>query len=100
LTYMILTTHPHAALPLLADAHAPEDDRALRAGVEPGDFADLLSRDAADRLHFLRREVLHLLDQRLEAGDMGPDVLLVVELLLDEDRKRTRLNSSHVKISF
>jgi hypothetical protein len=72
------------AVDVLADAHAPEDDRGLGAGVEAGHLAKGRGRDAADRLHGLRREVLHVGGERLEIGGVGLDVLPVVELLLHD----------------
>ena len=38
------------AVDVLADAHAPEDDRGARARIDPRHFAQRLGRDAADRL--------------------------------------------------
>ena len=42
------------AVNVLRNAHAPEDHRALRRRVQPGDLADRLRVDAADRRHRFR----------------------------------------------
>ena len=72
------------AVHVLADAHAPEDDRALGGGVGARDGAQGLGIDAADRRHPLRRERLQVLAQVLEALGVRLDVLAVVQLLLDD----------------
>ena len=72
------------AVGVLRDAHAPEDDRRFRAGEFARHGAQHIGLDAADRRHFLRRVILDALGERLEAFDVGLDVLLVVELLGDD----------------
>ena len=73
------------AVRVLGDAHAPEDDRALGAGVEARHLADGGGGDAAHRLHLLRREVLHLRLQALEALGVRLHVLDVDHALRDDD---------------
>ena len=73
------------AVRVLRDAHAPEDERALGAGVEPRHLADGGGGDAAHRLHLLRREVGHLGLQRLEALGVRLHVLDVDHALGDDD---------------
>ena len=73
------------AVHVLRDAHAPEDHRRLRRRVEPRDLADRLRVDAADRRHRFRRELLHVLGERLVAGRAIADERLVDEALLDDD---------------
>src|SRR5579883_2995806 len=72
------------AVGVLGDAHAPEDDRRLGAGELARHRAQHLGVDAADRRHLLRRKILHGVGELLEALDIGLDVLLVVELLVDD----------------
>ena len=59
--------------------------RALGAGVEPRHLADGGGGDAAHRLHLLRREVLDLGLQALEALGVGLHVLDVDHALRDDD---------------
>ena len=59
--------------------------RALGAGVEARHLADGGGGDAAHRLHLLRREVLHLGLQRLEALGVRLHVLDVDHALGDDD---------------
>ena len=73
------------AVGVLRDAHAPEDDGAFGARVGARHFAQRVGGNAADRRHLLRREVLDVLGEGLEALDVGLHVLLVVELLADDD---------------
>src|SRR5690606_9832839 len=72
------------AVDVLADPHAPEDDRALGAGVEARDLPNGGRGDAADLFHLLGREVLDADLELFEALGVGLDVLLVVELLLHD----------------
>ena len=72
------------AVDMLADAHAPEDDRRFCARIGPRDLAQRLRRDAADRLHLLRRELLDLLLQLLEALGVAGDVLVVGQAFGDD----------------
>ena len=46
------------AVDVLADAHAPEDQRGARARIHSRHFAQRVGGNAADRLHLLRREFL------------------------------------------
>ena len=69
------------AVGVLRDAHAPEDDRRLGARELARHGAQHVGLDAADRRHLLGGVVLDALGERLEAFDIGLDVLLVVELL-------------------
>ena len=54
------TTRIVGAVRVLRHAHAPEDDGAFGAGVRARHLAQRIGGDAADRLHFLRREILHV----------------------------------------
>ena len=65
------------AMDVLADAHAPEDDRGLRARIEPRHFLQRLGRYAADRFHLLRREILDALGEFIKAFGVARDILLV-----------------------
>ena len=65
------------AVDVLADAHAPEDDRGLRAGIDPRHFLQRLGRNAADRFHLLRREFLDALGEFVKAFGIARDILLV-----------------------
>ncbi|MNM80225.1 hypothetical protein D3C81_921890 [compost metagenome] len=56
------------AMHVLGHAHAPQDHRSLRGGVEPGHLADGFRVDAADRGHELRAVRGHIGRQRLVAG--------------------------------
>ena len=58
---------------------------ALRRGVKPRDLADRLRVDAADRRHGFRRELLHVLGERLVARRAVADERLVDEAFLDDD---------------
>ena len=69
----------------LGNAHAPEDDGALGAGVEPRHPAQGVGVDAADLGHHLGRELRQVFAERLEAFRMGLDILAVVKLLGDDD---------------
>ncbi len=73
------------AVDVLRNAHAPEDDRRARRRVEPGDLADRLRVDAADRRHRFRRELLHVLRQRLVAGRAVANERFVDQALFDDD---------------
>ncbi len=72
------------AVRVLRHAHAPEDDRAFGAGIGARHFTKCVGVDAADRRHFLGRELLDVFLPGVEALDVGLDVLLVVELFLDD----------------
>ena len=72
------------AVRMLGDAHAPEDDRTLGAGEGARNLAQRVRLDAADGRHLLRREFLDALLPGLEPLDVGLDVLLVVQFLLDD----------------
>src|SRR5581483_4409527 len=72
------------AVGVLRHTHAPEDDRRLGAGEGARHLAQRVGRNAADRRHFLRHEVLDAFLELVEALDIGLDVLLVVELLGDD----------------
>ena len=66
------------AVDVLRDAHAPEDDRRLGAGVSARDLAQGRGVDAADRRHLLRAVVADVLAQRLEILGVRLDILPVV----------------------
>ena len=83
------------AVGVLRNAHAPEDDRRLGAREFARHGADDVGLDAADRRHLLRRVVLDALGKRLEAFDVGLDVLLVVELFR-HDRVEHAVEHRHV----
>ena len=85
------------AVDVLGDAHAPQDDRRLRCRVQPGDFANGLRVDAADRSHRLRRKLLHVLRQRFVAGGAVADERLVGQALLDDDVQH-RVEKRHIGI--
>jgi len=65
------------AVHMLADAHAPEDDRGFGARIHPRHFAERFGRDVADRRHLLGREILDLGLQLLEAFGVARDILLI-----------------------
>ena len=69
---------------VLRNSHPPEDHRRLGPGVEPGDDANGLRRDAADRRHLLGCERRQMPSQRREAFGVFLDVLLIVEPLGDD----------------
>ena len=73
------------AVRVLGDAHAPEDDGALGAGVEPRHLADGGRGDAAHGLHGLGGEVGHLVLKGVEAFGVGLHVLDVDHALRDDD---------------
>ena len=73
------------AVGVLRHAHAPEDDGAFGARIGARHLAQRVGGNAADRRHFLRREILDVLLPGVEAFDIGLDILLVVELLGDDD---------------
>ena len=73
------------AVGVLRHAHAPEDDGAFGAREGARDLAQHVGLDAADRRHLLGRELLDVLGELVEVLDIGLDVLLVVELLVDDD---------------
>ena len=52
------------AVDVLRDAHAPEDDRALGAGIVARDRAQRVGVDAADRRHALGRVASHAREPR------------------------------------
>ncbi len=72
------------AVHVLADAHAPEDDRSLGARIEARHLAQRLGRDAADGGHLVGREILHVVREPLEILRVRLDVLTVVELFRDD----------------
>ena len=65
------------AVNMLANTHAPEDDRGFGRRVEPRHFAQGLGVDAADRSHLLRGEVDDTRLQFLEPFGVACDILLV-----------------------
>ena len=69
------------AVDVLRDAHAPEDDGRLRTRIAARHRAQGLRRDAADRRHLLRRELLDLLGKGFEIRGLCLDILPVVEAL-------------------
>ncbi len=60
------------AVHVLADAHAPEDDRGFCARIGARDLAQRLGRNAADRRHLLRRELLDLGLEVLDSPRYSP----------------------------
>src|SRR5271155_6193607 len=72
---------------MLRNAHAPEDDPRLGAGVGASDIAQGRGIDAADRRHLFGAVVTDMLAQRLEVLGVGLYVLSVVEALLDDGMK-------------
>ena len=73
------------AVGVLRHAHAPEDDGAFGARIGARDLAQRVGGNAADRRHFLRREILDVFLPGVETFDIGLDILLVVKLLGDDD---------------
>jgi hypothetical protein len=83
------------AVDALRDAHAPEDDRALGAGVGVGHLAQHLGVDAADLGHLLGRIIADVAGDLVEALGVGGDVLAVVEAVGDDDVDQ-RVEQGHV----
>src|SRR6185437_2050210 len=70
---------------VLRHAHAPEDYGRMCARIGARNLPQRVGVNAADRLHFLRAEVLDARGKRTEALDVGLYVLLVVKLFGDND---------------
>ena len=83
------------AVHMLADTHTPEDDRGARARIQPRHFAQGLRRDAADRLHLLRRKFLDAFLQLVETLGKPGDILLVGQPLAD-NRVDHRIQHGHI----
>ena len=64
-------------------------------GIGARDVTQDIRLDTADFGHRLGREVLDLVLQRLEAGDIGLDILLVIKLFVDDDVEQ-RVEHRHV----
>ena len=80
---------------VLADAHAPEDDRRPRLRVGARDLADRRRVDAADRGHLLGREIDDVPLQLLVILGIAGDILLVGQALGD-DRVEHRVEQRNV----
>src|SRR6185369_8837997 len=78
------TTRIVGAVRVLRHAHAPEDDGTFGTREATRNLAQRVGGNAADRLHLLRREVLHILGDLIKTFDVGLYVLLVVKLLADD----------------
>ncbi len=65
------------AVYVLRDAHAPQDHRGFRPGVEPRHFPDGPGGNATDRRHRLRAVARDVLLELLVAAGAAPDELLV-----------------------
>jgi len=72
------------AVHMLRDAHAPEDHRALAGGVGARHFAQRFGRDAAQRRHFLRREILRVFLQRFVVVGAVADEIFVDQAFVDD----------------
>ena len=72
------------AVHVLADAHAPEDDRRLGLRVGARDFAQRLGRNAANRGHLLRGELDDLRLQVIVTFGVAGDVLIVCQTFRDD----------------
>ena len=72
------------AVHVLRDAHAPEDDCGTCARVAARDGAQRIRRNAADRRHLLRREILDVLGKGFEVLGLRLDILPVVQPFLDD----------------
>ncbi len=72
------------AVDVLRDAHAPEDDRRLGAGVGARDIAQGRGLDAADRRHLLWAVVADMIAQLFEIIGVGLHVLFIVKALFDD----------------
>ena len=83
------------AVHMLADAHAPENQRGAGFGIEPRDNFDLLRRDAAESRHFLRREIDDALLQPLKPLRIARDILRVGQALGD-DRVQHGVEQRHI----
>src|SRR5215470_9993663 len=73
------------AVGVLRYAHAPEDDGTFGTRKAAGDLTQRIGGNAANRLHLLRREVLHVLGELIKTFDVGLYVLLVVKFFADDD---------------
>ena len=85
------------AVHVLRDAHAPEDHRARRGGIETRDLADRLRVDAADGRHRFGRELPHVLHERVVARRPVADERLVDEPFVDGDVEE-RVEQRHVGV--
>jgi len=72
------------AVDMLRDAHAPENDRRLGAGVGARHLAQDRGIDAADLRHLFRRIVADVLTQLFEIVGMCLNILPVVEPFFDD----------------
>ena len=72
------------AVRVLRNSHAPKDDRRVRSRIGACNGPQRLGVDPADIRHLLRRIILQMLTQRLEAVRSGLDELLVVQPFLDD----------------
>src|SRR5690606_41957479 len=92
------TVHPHAVTPRLHDALPISDAEDSHQGVE----AIAERQGAGDRLNW--QGIAGKSGQVVIANGIGNGLLLTGELRVvgagNADRKSTRLNSSHVKISY
>ncbi len=69
---------------VLADPHAPENERGFRRSVKPRHLLQRFCGDATHRCHLLRREILDALLQRFETLRIAGDILLVGQPLADD----------------
>ena len=78
-------THGLHALIELGHAHPPQDRGGLRVGVHAGAGADLLSADAGNLFHRLRRIAFDDFAILFEALGTAGDEGFIVEILFDND---------------
>ena len=81
---------------MLADAHAPKDDRGARSCIKACNFLDRLRRNAANRLHLFRRKVGDFRLQLFEVLGVAGDILLIRQPLGD-DRVQHRVEQRDVR---
>ena len=90
---------------MLRDAHAPEDQRAFRARIDTGDFADRCSVDPTHRRHRLRRQALVDLpvplavDADLRAGVEGLQDSFVPTLVAHADFAASNPSTHFVRLA-
>src|SRR5690606_41480592 len=94
-TSVVYSLSLHAALPILV--HGPQAAQALES-LMPVDILDLPA--GQQRYALLTDENGGILDDLMVANLGDERLLLVVNAACKRDRKSTRLNSSHVKISY
>src|SRR5207302_8834456 len=89
----------HDALPIFAVEHAQgiHDHPALAVGVE---LLAMLLEERAQRRQVPVTAIGSPMTHAVQQQRNRPDVRLPKQVVTDLDRKSTRLNSSHVKISY